>query len=89
MKPRKCYAEHCKKVGRRDSFFCTNRCAVDWADSLVDGMDYGWCGFCADWRMDPPGRNSVCGGCGSRLQRPKDLGSVQARRRCARRKVTS
>lgn len=37
------------RAARKGSRFCTQRCAADYAEELVEGNDDTWCPACADW----------------------------------------
>lgn len=47
----KCYLCREKPV-RSGSRFCTQRCAADFAEELVEGNDDYWCSKCCSWIGD-------------------------------------
>jgi len=46
---------------RQASFFCTQRCAADYAEEIALGNDIAWCPSCNDWVDLHDGRCSDCG----------------------------
>ena len=57
----KCYAGWCEKPARKDSKFCTRRCAADWAEGMVDdSADLVWCPNCDQYQLTMDGACDTC-----------------------------
>lgn len=51
---RGCYG--CGRAARKGSRFCTQRCAAEYAEELVEGNDDWWCSECDEWHGDEKSR---------------------------------
>lgn len=53
-----CFECHMKPA-RKDSRFCSGRCAAAWADEILKGYDDAWCEHCYAW-VDDYGHKAEC-----------------------------
>lgn len=38
-----------RKKARPHSYFCSQRCAAEWADEIAGGNEVAWCPTCKNW----------------------------------------
>lgn len=70
MARRSCYC--CPRPARPRSYFCSNRCAAQYADELMAGNEDSWCPHCEEYVSDyDDGGEGYCGACGGKLTRVK------------------